>query len=127
MNQRYCLGGARAALPKKNTTSGTHVRTPHRGSMGRKKKGQRPMKGFSRVTFGSDDELEGGGGGTAVACRICGKLACFCVQDLGGAAAAADAGAGTAATGSFKALPVLNGDAWSALRGTQAGDGPARG
>jgi hypothetical protein len=38
------------------------------------------MKGFSKVTFGSDDDE--GGSGTAVGCPKCGALACFCIRDL---------------------------------------------
>jgi len=70
-----------------------------------KRSPQRPMKGFSKIVFGDEGEA------VAASCPLCGKLACFCVQELGGTAATADAGAGTAATGSSKALPVLNGDA----------------
>ena len=46
--------------------------------MGKAKKAQRPMKGFSKITFGLDDE----GAGTALACSNCGKLACFCKRSL---------------------------------------------
>ena len=51
--------------------------------MGRNGKApKRPMAGFSRIAFGSDDE-DGGRAGTAVPCKLCGKQACFCRQDLG--------------------------------------------
>lgn len=46
-------------------------------------KNKRPMKGFTKITFGDD------GGGTAQACAKCGKTACFCVHDLQKAATAA--------------------------------------
>jgi len=35
------------------------------------------MKGFSRITFGSDDDEP-----QQVACSKCGKFACFCLHDL---------------------------------------------
>jgi hypothetical protein len=40
------------------------------------KKQKRPMKGFSRITFGSDDEAQ------QAACSKCGKFACFCLHDF---------------------------------------------
>ena len=40
--------------------------------MGKARKPQRPMKGFSKIAFSSD------GAPTAVACASCGKFACFC-------------------------------------------------
>ena len=49
------------------------------------KKAQRPMKGFSKITFGDDPDE----GGKAVACPMCGALACFCKRDLATATPAA--------------------------------------
>ena len=38
---------------------------------------KRPMKGFTKITFGED------GSSSAVSCPVCGKTACFCVRDMG--------------------------------------------
>ena len=41
--------------------------------MGKSKPHQRPMKGFSKITFDAES-----GAATAVVCAVCGRTACFC-------------------------------------------------
>ena len=53
--------------------------------MGKSKKPARPMKGFSKIVFGDDGQAD------AIACAHCGATACFCRQDMQGAAAPAPA------------------------------------
>ena len=45
-----------------------------------KKKPKRPMAGFSKRVFDSDDSDDGAG--TAVKCDQCGKSSCFCARQM---------------------------------------------